>query len=176
MAEGLDEFPFDGVAADLRQGYCISFLGAGASAFPKNVNAKTAERPRPRARTRQRIAAPPRIKSPSRRLAPPTSTGPVAKGRAQGATLFRPAGQDELKPVTGEQELLDVELDAGEVRLKRTVLFKIRGHVSRTRTTDDTFVITEEDYVSFLGRTGSENSVIPADLVNLIQSRSKRPA
>jgi hypothetical protein len=89
----------------------------------------------------------------------------------QGITLFRPAGEGELKPVTGEQELLDVELASGEVRLRRTVLFKIHGHIDRTRRTDDTFVITEEDYVSFLGRMGSENSVIPADLAPLMQSR-----
>jgi hypothetical protein len=70
--------------------------------------------------------------------------------------------------VTAEQELLDVELDAGEVRRKRTALFKIHGHIGRTRRSDDTFVITEEDYVSFLGRMG----LIPADLGNLMQSRT----
>jgi hypothetical protein len=51
-------------------------------------------------------------------------------------------------------------------------LFKIHGHIGRARRTDDTFVITEEDYVSFLGRMSSGNSVIPADLVNLMQSRT----
>ena len=97
---------------------------------------------------------------------------PTAEAHVRGSMLFRPAGQDELKPVTGERELLDVEIDSGEIRLRRTVLFKIHGHIGRMRRTDDTFVITEEDYVTFLGRMGSENSVIPADLVNLMQSRT----
>ena len=95
----------------------------------------------------------------------------AAQAGVQGATLFRPAGQDELTPVTGEQQLLGLELDSGEIHLRRTVLFKIHGHIGRARKTDDTFVITEEDYVSFLGRMGSGNSVIPADLAPLVQSR-----
>jgi SIR2-like domain len=89
----------------------------------------------------------------------------------QGEILFRPAGGRELRPVTGEQQLLEVDSDTGEIRLKRSVLFKIHGHINRARRTDDTFVITEEDYVSFLGRMASGNSVIPADLVPLMQSR-----
>src|SRR6516165_4895368 len=40
MAEGLDEFPFRWIAQDLRRGRCIPFLGAGASAFPKDLHAK----------------------------------------------------------------------------------------------------------------------------------------
>jgi hypothetical protein len=35
MAEGPDEFPFDWIAGDLREGTCIPFLGAAASSFPK---------------------------------------------------------------------------------------------------------------------------------------------
>ena len=46
------------------------------------------------------------------------------------------------------------------------------GHIGRIDRTDDTFVITEEDYVSFLGRMNSGDSVIPADLVTLMQSRT----
>jgi hypothetical protein len=94
------------------------------------------------------------------------------EARVQGATLFRPAGHEEFIPVTGEHQLLQIKDDGEEVRLERTALFKIHGHIGRTRRTDDTFVITEEDYVSFLGRMGSGNSVIPADLVNLMQSRT----
>ena len=95
-----------------------------------------------------------------------------AEGSVHGATLFRPAGQTELAPVTAEHQLLDIEIDRGQVRLKRTVLFKIHGHIDRTRETDDTFVITEEDYVSFLGRMGSGDSMLPADLVTMMQSRT----
>jgi hypothetical protein len=97
---------------------------------------------------------------------------PAVEGRVQGTTLFRRAGEDDLTPVTGEQQLLDLELVGGQVRLKRTALFKIHGHIDRTRSSDDTFVITEEDYVSFLGRMNSGDSVIPADLVTLMQSRT----
>jgi hypothetical protein len=97
---------------------------------------------------------------------------PAIEGRAQGTTLFRLAGQSELKPVTGEQQLLNLEIDGGQVRLKRTALFKIHGHIDRERGNDDTFVITEEDYVSFLGRMGSGDSLIPADLVTVMQSRT----
>jgi hypothetical protein len=95
-----------------------------------------------------------------------------ADASVHGATLFRAAGQTELMPVTAEHQLLDIEIDRGQVRLKRTVLFKIHGHIDRTRETDDTFVITEEDYVSFLGRMGSGDSILPADLVTMMQSRT----
>jgi hypothetical protein len=97
--------------------------------------------------------------------------GPAREERAQGAILFREAGERELKPVTAEEKLLQVEVDPVEIRLSRSVLFKIHGHIDRTRPTDDTFVITEEDYVAFLGRMASGDSVIPADLVSLMQSR-----
>ena len=267
MAESLDEFPFDWIAADLREGNCIPFLGAGASAFPKDIDAKppsartlalelaresryppyqiirdasgsndltvqqrslraqlacenlmlvsswvehgTGDRPRLSRKLRAHLAneqQPLPYNSLHDLLARVARQKPMAiittnyddlaelaliergvpfdlfvvaidrpagEPRVQGATLFRPAGQNELKPVTGEQELLDVEIDAGgEVRLRRTVLFKIHGHIGRTSRADDTFVITEEDYVSFLGRMGSGNSVIPADLANLMQSRT----
>jgi hypothetical protein len=266
MAEGLNEFPFDWIAADLREGNCIPFLGAGASSFPREINAKpptartlalelaresryppyqvvrdaagsndpaaqerslralldcenlmlvsswvehgTGDRPRLRSKLRAYLAneqqplpynslhdllARMALQQPMAIITTNYDDltelalvergvpfdlfvvaidRPAAEARVQGATLFRPAGQDELKPVTGEQELLEVGIDSGEVRLRRTVLFKIHGHIGRTRKTDDTFVITEEDYVSFLGRMGSGNSVIPADLVNLMQSRT----
>jgi hypothetical protein len=97
---------------------------------------------------------------------------PAVEGRAQGTLLFRPAGQDTLEPVTAEQQLLDIEIDKGQVHLKRSALFKIHGHIDRSRSSDDTFVITEEDYVAFLGRMGAGDSVIPADLVTVMQSRA----
>jgi hypothetical protein len=205
MAEGLEEFPFDWIATDLRQGNCIPFLGAGASAFPKNVNAKPpsaralalelaresmyppsfgvenlmlvaswvehcmGDRPRLRRTLRKHLADernPLPCNALHDSLARVAQQMPMAimttnyddlielalvkrqvlfdlfvvaidrpgsEGRAQGATLFRPAGQDELKPVTGEQALLDLESGDEEVRLKRMVLFKIHGHVSRAR-------------------------------------------
>jgi hypothetical protein len=95
-----------------------------------------------------------------------------ADASVRGATLFRPAGQTERRSVTGEHELLDIEIDRGQIRLKRTVLFKIHGHIDRTREGDDTFVITEEDYVSFLGRMGAGDSILPADLAGMMQSRT----
>jgi hypothetical protein len=96
---------------------------------------------------------------------------PEVEERVQGTILFRPAGARELKPVTGEQPVLEVEVGSDTIRLVRSVLFKIHGHIDRTRRADDTFVITEEDYVSFLGRMASGNSLIPADLVALMKSR-----
>ena len=257
--KAIEDFPFDWIAKDLREGKCIPFLGAGASAFPKDINAKPPSAAHACLGAGERVDVP-AVSSHSRdgrfqrrrstgaiaarhgrlrksdarqllgRARPRRSTAPgreaaqhiwrtsktaasttrlhdllarVAKQspmaiittnyddldragarRTEGAFrsvcrcdrpacaegrarrhLFRPAGQDELKPVTGEQQLLDFELDGGQVRLKRTVLFKIHGHIDRTRRADDTFVITEEDYVSFLGRMRA-NSVIPADLVD----------
>ena len=38
--KAIEDFPFDWIARDLREGKCIPFLGAGASAFPKEINAK----------------------------------------------------------------------------------------------------------------------------------------
>jgi hypothetical protein len=265
MAEGLDKFPFDLIVRDLREGYCIPFLGAGASAFPRNVNAKPPsapalarklaeeslypqyqvafETPAPKdASAQERILRakldcenlmvvsswyehggsdrphlhrvlrshladernplPPNMLH--KLLARVAQKTPMAiittnyddlieealkdevefdlfvvaidrratsRGR-RGAILFRPAGHHKLEPVTAQQELLGLEPNPGEVRLKRTVLFKIHGHIARTQSEDDTFVITEEDYVSFLGRMGPGNSLIPADLVILMKSRT----
>ncbi len=264
--KAIDDFPFDWIARDLREGNCIPFLGAGASAFPKDINAKP-----PSARTLALELAKESMYPPYQAIRETAGSNdaaarerllratvdcenlmlvsswvehglgdrsrldqklreyladehkplphnslhdllaraaqqrpmaiittnyddlielalverkvpfdlfvvaidrPAGEGRAQGATLFRPDGQDELKPVTGEQQLLDLDLEDGRVRLKRTALFKIHGHIDRRRGGDDTFVITEEDYVSFLGRMGSGDSVIPADLVTVMQSRT----
>jgi hypothetical protein len=264
--KAIDEFPFDWIARDLREGKCIPFLGAGASAFPKDINAKppsasalalelakesmyppyqavrdaagssdTAARERSLRATvdcenlmlvsswvehglgdRSRLDEKLREHLADERKPLPYNSlhdllarvaeqrpmaiittnyddlielalierqvpfdlfvvaidRPAVEGRAQGTTLFRSAGEDDLKPVTGEQQLLDLELDGSQVRLKRTALFKIHGHIDRTRSSDDTFVITEEDYVTFLGRMNSGDSVIPADLVALMQSRT----
>jgi hypothetical protein len=93
------------------------------------------------------------------------------EGPPRGTLLFRTSGQEELQPVTGEEQLLALELDRRQIHLRRSVLLKTHGHIDRTRPTDDTFVITEEDYVSFLGRMASGSSVIPSDLVPLMQSR-----
>ena len=95
-----------------------------------------------------------------------------ADAAKRGATLFRRDGEPELKPVTGEHELFDMETDGARIRLNRSVLFKIHGYIDRTSEIDDTFVITEEDYVSFLGRMGSGESILPADLVTMMQSRT----
>jgi hypothetical protein len=264
--KAIDEFPFDWIARDLREGKCIPFLGAGASAFPKEVNAKPpsaralalelakesmyppyqalreaagandtaaqarvvratvdcenlmlvsswvehglGDRSRLNEKLREHLAderKPLPYNSLHDLLARVAQQRPMAiittnyddlielalvernvpfdlfvvaidrsavEGRVQGITLFRPAGHSDLKPVTGEQQLLDLELDSGQVRLKRTALFKIHGHIDRARSSDDTFVITEEDYVSFLGRMHSGDSVIPADLVTVMQSRT----
>ncbi len=262
MARNIDDFPFEPIAKDLREGKCIPFLGAGASSFPVALEAKPptasalarelaeewvhpqyrvlrdlensndpaaqeqflrarldcenlmlvsswvehalGDRSRLDEKLREYLADKPlpcnalhdllaRVAK-QRPMAIITTNyddlieqalvevpfdffvvaidRPAVEGRPQGTMLFRPAGQDELKPVTGEQQLLDLELDGGQVHLKRSALFKIHGHIDRRRGSDDTFVITEEDYVSFLGRMGSGDSVIPADLVTVMQSRT----
>jgi hypothetical protein len=257
-------FPFKPIAKDLREGKCIPFLGAGASSFPGDIEAKPpsaralawelakewnhpqyqvfcdtvdsddraaqerclrarldcenlmlvsswvehglGDRPRLDEKLRQHLAEKPLSPNTLHKLlARVAKQQPMAiittnyddlielalvesgvtfdlfvvaidRGGAEasvhGATLFRPAGQAELTPVTPEHQLLDIEIDRGQVRLKRTVLFKIHGHIDRTRETDDTFVITEEDYVSFLGRMGSGDSILPADLATMMQSRT----
>jgi hypothetical protein len=266
--KAIDEFPFDWIAKDLREGKCIPFLGAGASAFPKEINAKPpsatalalelakesmyppyqairdaagtndaaardrllratvdcenlmlvsswvehglGDRSRLEEKLREHLAdqhKPLPFNDLHDLLARVAQQRPMAiittnyddlielalverqvpfdlfvvaidrpavEGRVQGTTLFRRAGEDDLTPVTGEQQLLDLELVGGQVRLKRTALFKVHGHIDRDpkRSSDDTFVITEEDYVSFLGRMNSGDSVIPADLVTLMQSRT----
>jgi hypothetical protein len=275
MAEGLDEFPFRWIAQDLRRGRCIPFLGAGASAFPKDLHAKppgaralalelaeesrypayqvafeaaiptdpttnerilrakvdcenlmlvsswvehgTGDRPRLRSKLRAYLANEQQplpcnslhallarvakqrpmaimttnyddlielaliernapfdlcvvaIDRPGTAAARRRAAGSLPRSQSDGVILFKPAEQDELKPVTANRELLDIEDDAGEVRLRRTALFKIHGHISRTRENDDTFVMTEEDYVSFLG---GMDSLIPWDFANLMQSRT----
>ena len=97
---------------------------------------------------------------------------PGSSGQQPGATFFRPAGGNDFSAVTTEDAILDIGLGPGEVRLKRTVLIKIHGHIDRNRADQDTFVITEEDYVSFLGRMGQHGCVIPADLMALMPSRT----
>lgn len=51
-------------------------------------------------------------------------------------------------------------------------MFKIHGHIDRTREADDTFVITEEDHVTLLGQMGPVDSVLPTDLIAMMQSRT----
>jgi SIR2-like domain len=263
-ARTIDEFPFDPIAKDLREGRCIPFLGAGASSFPKELTAKPptaaalarelaeewvhpqfqvfrdltdsndpamqeqylraqldcenlmlvsswvehglGDRSRLDDKLREYLAdkllpfnalhdllarvawqKPMAIittnyddlieqalveRQVSFDLFVVAIDRPAIEGRPQGTLLFRPAGQDELQPVTGEHQILEIEIDGGQVRLKRTALFKIHGHIDRRRGSDDTFVITEEDYVSFLGRMGSGESVIPAELVTMMQKRT----
>jgi len=264
--KAIGDFPFDWIAKDLREGKCIPFLGAGASAFPKEINAKPpsasalalelakesmyppyqairdadgandaaaqerllratvdcenlmlvsswvehglGDRSRLEEKLREHLAdehKPLPYNSLHDLLARVAQQRPMAvittnyddlivsalvqqkvpfdlfvvaidrpavEGRVQGTTPFRRDGEDDLTPVTGEHQLLDLELLRGQVRLKRTALFKIHGHIDRKRSSDDTFVITEEDYVAFLGRMNSGDSVIPADLVTLMQSRT----
>ena len=67
---------------------------------------------------------------------------------------------------------MDLQIEGRQIRLGRSVLFKIHGHIDRGSGSADTFVITEEDYVSFLGRMSSGESVIPAELVTMMQKRT----
>lgn len=261
--KAIGEFPFAWIAKDLREGRCIPFLGAGASSFPKDINAKPpsasslamelakesmyppyqairetvgsksakarerrlratvacenlmlvsswvehglGDRSRLDEKLRQYLADDNKplpfnpLHDLLARAAQQTPMAimttnyddlielalveqqvpfdlfvvaidrPVVEERAQGATLFRRAGERELRPVTGEDKLLDLEFDGDRFRFKRTTLFKIHGHIDRRRETDDTFVITEEDYVSFLGRI---DSIFPADLVAMMQKQT----
>ena len=50
-----------------------------------------------------------------------------ANALTHGTMLYRHAGEDKLKPVTGETQILDVEIANDEIRLRRTVVFKIHG-------------------------------------------------
>jgi len=43
--KAIEDFLFEWIARDLREGKCIPFLGAGASAFPKEANAKPPSAP-----------------------------------------------------------------------------------------------------------------------------------
>ena len=47
----------------------------------------------------------------------------------------------------------------------------MHGHIDRRRGIEDTFVITEEDYISFLLGMGA-GGLFPADLVTLMQMRT----
>lgn len=96
------------------------------------------------------------------------------KSTPPGVITFRGAEEDRLRPVTAEETLLDIVIakdDRRGSRLNRTVVFKLHGHIDRDRIEDDTFVITEDDYITFLGRMGQHGSLIPADLANLMCSR-----
>jgi hypothetical protein len=75
----------------------------------------------------------------------------VDRGGAQGL-LVTPAGKDpvEVQPTgDGIYELLDDEESA---RLCRPILFKMHGSVDKVDARRDCYLITEEDYVDFLGR------------------------
>jgi hypothetical protein len=85
--------------------------------------------------------------------------------------LFRRAGEAGLSPATAETQLLDIEMTGRLPRLQRTFLLKIHGHIDRDSEDYDTFVITEDDYVNFLGRMGDQGSIFPADLVAFMVKR-----
>jgi hypothetical protein len=49
------------------------------------------------------------------------------------------------------------------------IIFKMHGSIDKTNAKNDSFLITEEDYVDFLGRTGG--SYIPPYLMGLMQNK-----
>ena len=83
MADGLDEFPFDWIARDLRGGNCIPFLGAGASSFPRDANAKP-----PTARALALELAEESRYPPFRMLRAATSSGAAANTFTFGLPLY----------------------------------------------------------------------------------------
>lgn len=93
------------------------------------------------------------------------------KEAAAGAVLLRLHGDTELKPRRVDGSFLDLPIGPDGPRITRTVVFKIHGHIDRDNQEKDSFVITEEDYVLFLGRMGPGHSIIPKDLLTILARR-----
>lgn len=74
-------------------------------------------------------------------------------GQTSGETLlWRPYGRSE--PLEVSSKKLDIDLNAV------TVIYKIGGSVDRQKSSRDSYVITEDDYIDFFTRM-SKNQVIP---------------
>jgi phosphoglycolate phosphatase-like HAD superfamily hydrolase len=86
-----------------------------------------------------------------------------------GTLMFRAAGEAALRPRRADEELFQIDAADGRVRLTRSVVVKIHGHIDRAKPENDTFVITEEHYVAFLSRMLSGAGLIPGDLVTLMR-------
>ena len=87
----------------------------------------------------------------------------------KGLTLITESGAPELIARTGpdlEERLADP--DTGKP--KRPILFKMHGSVDRKNRTNDSYLITEDDYVDYLGR--DQGKYIPPYIENLMRGNN----
>lgn len=89
---------------------------------------------------------------------------PSDRLESAGTLLWRRHGQTEFEDVKPNH--LDIDLQS------TTVIYKMHGTVEDSDADVDSFVITEEDYVEFLGRMTTPNRAIPAQFVQHCRDRS----
>ena len=77
----------------------------------------------------------------------------IADGEHRGTFLASAAGRRAA--VDRAARKLDEGLDLDS----RTTIFKIHGAVDRVSSDNDSFVITEDDYINFFGKTDPWNQI-----------------
>jgi len=95
----------------------------------------------------------------------------VVVDRGNGGLLVRVAGGTprQMSPIGDElhKSLHDLETDEPS----RPIVFKLHGSVDKIDEHNDAYLITEEDYVDFLGRTG-DSYILPPYLAGLMEGKA----
>jgi hypothetical protein len=89
---------------------------------------------------------------------------PSDRLESAGTLLWRKHGEKSCEDVKPNQLLIDLA--------STTVIYKMHGTVDDGDPEVDSFVITEEDYVEFLGRMTAPNRAIPAQFIQHCRDRS----
>jgi len=95
----------------------------------------------------------------------------VVVDRGKGGLLVRVAGDTprQMSPIGNElhKSLHDPDTD----QPSRPIVFKLHGSVDKIDKRNDAYLITEEDYVDFLGRTG-DSYILPPYLAGLMEGKA----
>lgn len=95
----------------------------------------------------------------------------VVVDRGNGGLLVRVAGDmpRQMSPIGDElhKSLHDPNTD----QPSRPIVFKLHGSVDKNDKRNDAYLITEEDYVDFLGRTGN-SYILPPYLASLMEGKA----
>jgi hypothetical protein len=90
-------------------------------------------------------------------------------GGAQGLTLHK-AGEKPRQVSAIGDELHKLLSDKSTQQPAHPIVYKMHGSIDKTDKSNDRYLITEEDYVDFLGRPG--DSYIPPYIAGLIEDKA----
>jgi len=97
----------------------------------------------------------------------------VVVDRGNGGLLVRVAGNTarQMSPIGDELHKSLHDPDPRIDQPSRPIVFKLHGSVDKSDKRNDAYLITEEDYVDFLGRTG-DSYILPPYLAGLMEGKA----